>query len=169
MLAVDKVAKIERLLQEGKSERAISRQLKVARVTVNRINRRLKGLPDKVKGPQIRLTHGDERDAYNSSELRPKYLRCPGCGGLQQEDVPCHVCFTRKRNAESYNCYMAELLAPSLPRSPLSSNKTISQNVWLWKSMKVERIDFDTLSRAARCKEKDYKDLDEKQQHLEPQ
>lgn len=121
MLAPEKVEEIESLLKGGKSERAVSRITKVSRISVNRINRRLKGLPDKVKTPQIRITHGDERDGNNSSPNRPKYARCPGCGGMQQEDVPCLVCSTRKANRDSYDCYMEELLTPSTFLSPLSA------------------------------------------------
>jgi hypothetical protein len=123
MLAPAKVEEIEGLLRQGRSERAVSKQTGVSRISVNRINRRLKGLPDKVKAPQIRITHGDERDGNNSSPNRPQYVRCPGCGGMQQADVPCLVCSTRKANRDSYDCYMEELLTPSSSLSPLSAKK----------------------------------------------
>lgn len=45
--------------------------------------------------------------------------------------------------------------------------------IWLWKGMKVEHIDFDTLSRAARLPKSSYQDLEgwieEPGSHLEPQ
>ena len=130
MLAPAKVEEIERLLKEGKSERSVSRITGVSRVTVNRIHRRIQGLPDKVKAPQLRVVHLGDNDAKNSSPNRPKYLRCTGCGGLQQEDVPCFVCSTRKQNAKNYDCYMADLLTPSTCLSPLSAKHPRQQKVY---------------------------------------
>ena len=47
--------------------------------------------------------------------------------------------------------------------------------VWLWKGMRIERIDFDTLSKAARKNSVDYNPeeleafIEERGNHLEPQ
>lgn len=47
--------------------------------------------------------------------------------------------------------------------------KVRGRMIWLFKGMKVELIDFDTMSKAAHAKKKDYENLEEpKKDHLEP-
>lgn len=106
------------LLKEGKhSKREISRKTGVSRVTVDKIER--KALFPEEDGPQIKIVHFNQGDGHVANENKPIYLRCSGCGGLQQEGVPCLVCKLRKQQMLEYDCYMEDLLTPQIV-SPLS-------------------------------------------------
>jgi hypothetical protein len=49
------------------------------------------------------------------------------------------------------------------------SYKVRGRMIWLWRSMKVELIDFDTMSKAARARKKEYEDIEPSPgEHLEP-
>ncbi len=114
-----KVAQIEALLKEEKlSKREISRRLKVSRVTIDRIEKRML-FPEELE-PKLRIMHFNEGDGHLADEIKPTYHRCKGCGGMQQDGIPCQVCLTRKRLMQEYDCYMDELLGPIVV-SPLST------------------------------------------------
>lgn len=78
----------------------------------------------KPQEPQIKIVHFNENDEKLSLENKPTYKRCKGCGGMQQDHVPCLVCLTRKKledqkkNIKAYDDFMDELLSPK--KSPLS-------------------------------------------------
>lgn len=97
-LAPSKTKKIERLLQEGvMSKRAISRQEKVSRITIDRIEKRL-------SSPQ---------ESSPTPEDPEKYTRCKGCGGKVLKSIPCVVCQLQNTELNNYDTYMRELLTPS--------------------------------------------------------
>jgi hypothetical protein len=103
-LTAQKTKKIEKLLKEGKlSKRAISRQEKVSRVTIDRIEKRI-------------LFPGE---IPPSSSPNQTYIRCKGCGGRVLEGIPCMLCQLRRKQMDDYDIYMKDLLSPS----PLSRKK----------------------------------------------
>jgi hypothetical protein len=107
-------------LKEGSlSKRAIARQLKISRLTLDRIENRLL-FPGEIPPPQTKIVHFHEGDDKVPDEFKPTYHRCKGCGGMQQDNVPCLVCYHRKKQMKEYDCYMEELLTPLTP-SPLSA------------------------------------------------
>jgi len=101
-----------RLRESGKSLRDIAKALGVSFTSVS----------SALKGKTKRLL--EKKEPKDSSLEIPlpkvmtkgmnsiviKYERCPGCGAKVQADVPCMVCFLRKKLADSYHCYMQELL-----------------------------------------------------------
>lgn len=117
-LAPEKTAEIEALLKVGElSKRAISRKLGVSRVTIDRIEKKL--LFPEEDPPLPKIMHFDQGDKHLSEENTPTYSRCKGCGGMQQDGIPCLVCQLRKRQMKEYDCYMEDLLKPQIV-SPLS-------------------------------------------------
>jgi hypothetical protein len=125
-LAKEKVAEIEALLRVGElSKREISRRLGVSRVTIDKIEKKL-FFPE--EDPLLpKLMHFDQGDRHLSEENTPTYSRCKGCGGMQQDGIPCHVCKLRKRQMKEYDCYMEDLLKPQIV-SPLSVKHKGSKN-----------------------------------------
>ncbi len=121
-LPIEKTQEAERLLKEGKlSKRAIARQLKISRVTIDRIENRLL-FPGEARPKQTKIVHFHEGDNKVADEFKPTYHRCKGCGGMQQDEVDCLVCALRKRQMKEYDCYMDDLLTPVV-LSPLSSKR----------------------------------------------
>lgn len=119
-LPPEKVKLIQSLLKEGKvSKREISRQTEVSRVTIDKIEKKLL-FPEEIK-PEIKILHFTESDNHLSEENRPEFVRCKGCGGLQQKGITCMVCQMRKRQMKEYDCYMEDLLKPAIV-SPLSES-----------------------------------------------
>lgn len=115
------------LLQEGKlSKRGIAKQLGISRVTLDRIQSKMLFPEGKPEESQIKIVHFNESDDFKHIADRPTYARCPGCGGMQQDHVPCLVCITRKQKMDEYDHYMAELLGPPVTHSPLSRNTSSS-------------------------------------------
>lgn len=125
MLPKATTLKAQELLKQGTlSKRAISKELGISRVTLDRIEQRMLFPEGKPQEPQIKIVHFNENDEKLSLENRPTYSRCKTCGGMQQDHVACLVCSTRKKIAEqkknikAYDDFMTELLTP--PKSPLS-------------------------------------------------
>jgi hypothetical protein len=103
-LSPGKTKKIEKLLREGSlSKRAISRQEKVSRITIDRIEKRIL-FPSEIPIPTSRSQ---------------EYIRCKTCGGKILASVPCIVCQLQRSQIESYDNYMESLLSPS----PLSTKR----------------------------------------------
>lgn len=97
-ISIEKRARIESLLKEGKlSKRAISRQEKVSRITVDKIENKIL-FPPQPKSPSN----------------KPKYIRCKGCGGKLLDNVECVVCELLASQIKSYNTWMDDLLRPSI-------------------------------------------------------
>lgn len=121
MLPKQTVEEAESLLKEGKlSKRAIARNLGISRITLDKIAKRLLNPNQPPPPPQIKIVHFHEGDDRLALEDRPTYARCKGCGGMQQDHVPCMVCQLRKKAIDDYDCYMNELLSPAPKLSPLS-------------------------------------------------
>lgn len=119
-LTKERIAQVEALLiRGGISKREISRQLKISRVTIDKIESKL--LFPEENEPQIRILHFNDSDRVLADDLKPEFQRCTGCGGMQQKGIPCQVCKLRKKMIRDYDCYMNELLTPAIVFSPLST------------------------------------------------
>lgn len=95
--------RIKALIQAGKlSKRAISRQEKVTRTTIDKIEKELLyPKPEKPKLPPPRLMPRKDKVVW---------VLCPKCRRKLIEHSTCLYCHTQKRQLVEYDSYMSSLL-----------------------------------------------------------
>lgn len=123
MYSAEKVEEVRRLLAEGKlSRREIAKLTGMGRMTIIRIGKgytpgkkyveqRKKQEKLAAAEKQLPVVINEETIPHRNRCLAVKYVRCPGCGGKVQEQVPCMLCAERKRQAsiKEFEDFMAEL------------------------------------------------------------
>lgn len=115
------VEEVLKLIRETKmSDSQIAKKVGLGKSTVWRI-RRGKFPGEKYRKQREAKAHAEQTlpivinpdsAEYNHVSV-VEYVRCPGCGAKVQAQVACLACEQKKQFADSFECYMNELLTPS--------------------------------------------------------
>ncbi len=102
-LSASKRKQVEKLLGEGKSQRAIQRETGVSRVSIAKIEHSLL-FPEKADPPPPPPRRKKDDPLV--------YICCKSCKRKVLEHTACIYCIATKKQLESYDTYMNALLTP---------------------------------------------------------
>lgn len=129
MSPAELVTEVKLLSKRGYSIRRIAKRLETSHGTVSRIlkgyipgekeklyqqSRKQKVVDRLLLQERLPRPINPNSEKFDNQQDSVKYIRCSGCGGMVQAKVPCLACETKKQMAESFDCYLADLLTPSI-------------------------------------------------------
>jgi DNA-binding XRE family transcriptional regulator len=108
------------LRRQGMSLRKIATKLGVSRQTLSMA---FQGRIQKLKSAPRPTIHYPKVSNPNSSDYVAhdyviEYVRCSGCGGKVQKNVPCLACQVKRQMIQDFDCYLSELLDEYCPAYP---------------------------------------------------
>lgn len=130
MLSYKKFLEVQKLLANGEGLRETARTTGVSRSIVQRIQRGEHAYCK--EPPQVEKQEGLPRPIHPDSlktdcrfaQIAIQYIRCPGCGGMVQAQVPCMKC-SLEQELKSFDEFLDDLLQPAvLPYNPWSLDQS---------------------------------------------